>query len=150
MAHGTGLPTFAVRSIGHLTCMYIIIHQYTLLQVSSFKLAFSLGCNLSSESPCMAAHVGTCNFPAPLRITNLILPPGMSETCSHEVEPGTNASSIIAANGAFSLENILGEDHDAVQHLAARVAPTTRWDEEDIERPLIEGYCIECEGNFYQ
>ena len=77
--------------------------------------------------------------------TNLDLPSGMSETCStHGLEPGTNAP---AANGTFSLENILGENHDAVQHLAS---PTTRWDEEDIERPLIEGYCVECEGKFYQ
>jgi hypothetical protein len=69
----------------------------------------------------------------------------MSETCStHGLEPGTNASPISAANGSFSLENILGENHDAV---ATTVAPTG-WDEEDIERPLIEGYCVECEGKF--
>ena len=75
----------------------------------------------------------------------------MSETCStHGSEPGTNASPISAANGAFSLENILGENHDAVQHLATSVAPTTGWDEEDTERSVIEGYCVECEGNFYQ
>ena len=74
----------------------------------------------------------------------------MSETCSsHGFEFGTNDSSI---NGAFSLKNILGENHDAVQHLASSVVvpPTTGWDEEDIERPLVEGYCVECEGNHYQ
>ena len=75
----------------------------------------------------------------------------MSETCStHGLEPGTNGSPISAANGAFSLENILGENHDAVQDLATKVAPTTGWDEEDIERPVIEGYCVECEGIFLQ
>ena len=74
----------------------------------------------------------------------------MSETCSpHGSESGANGSSICTANGAFSLKNILGENHDAVQHLATRVAPTG-WDEEDIERPLVEGYCVECEGNFHQ
>ena len=73
----------------------------------------------------------------------------MSEICStHGLEPGTNASPISAANGAFSLENILGENHDAVQDLATRVAPTTRWEEEDIDRPVIDGYCVECEGIF--
>jgi hypothetical protein len=74
----------------------------------------------------------------------------MSETCSTHglLEPGTNASPISAANGAFSLENILGENHDAVQQLATKVGPMD--DEEDIERPFIEGYCVECEGNFYQ
>ena len=72
----------------------------------------------------------------------------MSET--HGLEPDANGSPISAANGAFSLENILGENHDAVQDLETRVAPTTRWEEEDIERPVIEGYCVECEGNFYQ
>ena len=76
----------------------------------------------------------------------------MSETSSttHVLEPGaTNASPISAANGAFSLENILGENHDAVQDLATRDAPTTRSDDEgeDIERSvIIEGYCVECEG----
>lgn len=63
------------------------------------------------------------------------------------LETGTNGSPISAANGAFSLENILGENHDAVQDLATRVAPSTN-DEEDIEHPVIEGYCVECEGIF--
>lgn len=67
----------------------------------------------------------------------------MSETSP---PPGLEVSSSInVADGAFSLENILGENHDAVEHLAARVAPATGWDEENIERPLVEGYCVECE-----
>jgi hypothetical protein len=67
----------------------------------------------------------------------------MSETFStHGLEPGTNGSPIGATNGTFSLENILGENHDGVQDLA------TREEEEDIERPVIEGYCVECEGIF--
>lgn len=66
------------------------------------------------------------------------LPPGLGVS--------TNGS---AANGDFSLKNILGENHEAVQHLAGRVAPATGWDEEDTERPLEEGYCVECEGNIY-
>lgn len=50
----------------------------------------------------------------------------------------------------FSLENILGDNHDAIEHptVTGDVAstPAGGWDEEDTERPLIEGYCIECEG----
>jgi hypothetical protein len=75
----------------------------------------------------------------------------MSETgSSNGLEIGADGSSDNTINGAFSLENILGENHDEVQHLASRVAPTTGWDEENIERPLAEGYCVECEGNLYQ
>ena len=76
----------------------------------------------------------------------------MSETCSTHglLEPGTNASPINEASGAFSLENILGENHDAVQHLATNHVAPKDSDEEDIERPIIEGYCVECEGNSYQ
>lgn len=74
----------------------------------------------------------------------------MSETSSPPgLVVGTNGSSINATNGAFSLENILGENHDEVQYLTARATPATGWDEEDTERPLVEGYCIECEGNFH-
>ena len=105
---------------------------------------------VSSESPVQwGAHVGSCNFlslPYELRTWNFSF--RMSET--HGLEPEAKGSPISAANGAFSLENILGENHDAVQDLETRVAPTTRWEEEDIERPVIEGYCVECEGNFYQ
>lgn len=72
----------------------------------------------------------------------------MSETSSPPgLAVGINGSSTDGVNGAFSLENILGENHDAVQHLAARTTPATGWDEEDTERPLVEGYCVECEGN---
>jgi hypothetical protein len=43
----------------------------------------------------------------------------------------------------YSLENILGDDHDKLEH------PHTKpegWDEEDTERDVAHGYCIECEG----
>lgn len=56
------------------------------------------------------------------------------------------------ANGhaAFSLENILGDNHEAIEHPTATgdvaSAPPRGWDEEDTERPPVEGYCIECEG----
>lgn len=69
-------------------------------------------------------------------------PPGLGPA------PETNGTSIPPTNGAFSLENILGENHDIVEHPGADTATSnaTGWDEEDIETPLAEGYCVECEG----
>ncbi len=65
------------------------------------------------------------------------LPPGL------EPSPETNG----AATGVFSLENILGENHDAVEHPGKSSAEeAVGWDEEDAEVPLADGYCVECEG----
>lgn len=51
---------------------------------------------------------------------------------------------------AFSLENILSDNHDTIEHptVTGDVASTAAegWDEEDTEKPPVEGYCIECEG----
>ena len=48
----------------------------------------------------------------------------------------------------FSLQNILGENPEDVQHPDTKLngAQPTGWDEESTERPLAEGFCIECEG----
>jgi len=55
----------------------------------------------------------------------------------------------------FSLEHILGDDHDALDHPGLkRQEPNCTstaaegWDEESINMPPIEGYCIECEGEY--
>src|SRR6267154_1775805 len=57
--------------------------------------------------------------------------------------PGTESHS----NGAtFSLENILGNDHDNLEHPDIR---PEGWDEEDVERQVAHGYCVECEGAWY-
>lgn len=50
------------------------------------------------------------------------------------------------ANGIFNLENILGENHDAIEHPGINGAPVTGWDEEMPEKPVAEGFCVECEG----
>jgi hypothetical protein len=51
------------------------------------------------------------------------------------------------SNGAFSLENILGKNHDTVEHPSTEhTQAATGWDEEETEKPLAEGYCVECEG----
>lgn len=57
--------------------------------------------------------------------------------------PGTESHS----NGTtFSLENILGNDHDKLEHPDIR---PEGWDEEDVERQVAHGYCVECEGAWY-
>ena len=43
----------------------------------------------------------------------------------------------------FSLENILGNDHDKLEHPDIR---PEGWDEEDVDREVAHGYCVECEG----
>jgi hypothetical protein len=43
----------------------------------------------------------------------------------------------------FSLENILGDEHEKLEH--PHIKPEG-WDEEEIEREVAHGYCIECEG----
>jgi hypothetical protein len=52
------------------------------------------------------------------------------------------------SNGpTFSLENILGNDHDKLEHPDIR---PEGWDEEDPEREAAHGYCVECEGACYR
>jgi hypothetical protein len=51
------------------------------------------------------------------------------------------------SNGpTFSLENILGNDHDKLEHPDIR---PEGWDEEDVEQEVAHGYCVECEGAWY-
>lgn len=61
--------------------------------------------------------------------------------------PDTNGITNESTKGSLSLENILGEHHEDVEY------PTTPpsgaaagWDEEETAKPLLNGYCIECEG----
>jgi hypothetical protein len=49
----------------------------------------------------------------------------------------------------FSLENILGDNHESVEHHGAVTtdAPGEGWDEEVLEDAAVpEGFCVECEG----
>ena len=75
-------------------------------------------------------------------MSEISLPPGLESSA-------TNSTPSHVPNGAFSLENILGENHDAVEHPATAIAEkaSVGWDEEDTaEIPLADGYCVECEG----
>ncbi|KAF8841602.1 hypothetical protein BDN67DRAFT_901195 [Paxillus ammoniavirescens] len=56
------------------------------------------------------------------------------------------------SSGTFSLENILGANHEILEHPGLRQqeldAPTTAaegWDEESANRPVAKGFCVECE-----
>ncbi|KAI5893683.1 uncharacterized protein SCHCODRAFT_02622480 [Schizophyllum commune H4-8] len=50
-----------------------------------------------------------------------------------------------ANGGTLSLDNILGEDHEMLEHPGLNGAPAGGWDEEATEHPVAEGFCIECE-----
>jgi len=65
-------------------------------------------------------------------------PPGLESATN-----GVNGST----NGTFSLEHILGDNHDAIATTSEKAA--TGWDEEETEKPVLEGYCVECEGLFH-
>lgn len=41
----------------------------------------------------------------------------------------------------FTLNNILGHEHDKIENSHAE-----GWDEEGADKPPVEGYCVECEG----
>ena len=71
----------------------------------------------------------------------------MSETTPPPGLDTTREANGSKSNGTFSLENILGENHDAVEHPGPKhTQAATGWDEEETEKPLAEGYCVECEG----
>ncbi|TFK99154.1 hypothetical protein BDV98DRAFT_511020 [Pterulicium gracile] len=50
---------------------------------------------------------------------------------------------------AFSLQNILGDDHEHLEHPEVQNgqenALAVGWDEEETSRPVAEGFCVECE-----
>ena len=63
-------------------------------------------------------------------------------------ETNVNGTADESAKGSFSLENILNGHHDEVEHptIPASEGAPTGWDEEQTEKPPLNGYCIECEG----
>ncbi|EGO02108.1 hypothetical protein SERLA73DRAFT_104408 [Serpula lacrymans var. lacrymans S7.3] len=62
-----------------------------------------------------------------------------------------NVSSVDSNEKAntFSLENILGENHESLEHPGLKqqegITPLGGWDEESAEKPVQEGFCVECE-----
>ncbi|TEB30057.1 hypothetical protein FA13DRAFT_1755222 [Coprinellus micaceus] len=65
----------------------------------------------------------------------------MSESLSGSAS--TSSSGGAPTLATFTLENILSEHHDKIEDSARATAEG--WDEEATEKPLKEGYCIECE-----
>ena len=62
-------------------------------------------------------------------------------------ETNINGTANEPTKGSFSLVNILGEHHDDVELPSIPAsAGATGWDEEQTEKPVLDGYCIECEG----
>jgi len=58
------------------------------------------------------------------------------------------STAVSHSNGPlYSLENILGDDHDKLEHPDIR---PEGWDEEDAERQVARGYCVECEGAWHR
>jgi hypothetical protein len=79
------------------------------------------------------------NVPVPqtLKIQRLLsIFTAMASPGSLETEPQGNGP-------LFSLENILGDNHEKLEHPDVR---PEGWDEEDAKREVAHGYCVECEG----
>ncbi|TFK66561.1 hypothetical protein BDN72DRAFT_823216 [Pluteus cervinus] len=50
-----------------------------------------------------------------------------------------------STNGTLSLEHILGDNHESLEHPGLNGKPPGGWDEEMPAAPVKDGYCIECE-----
>lgn len=57
------------------------------------------------------------------------------------------------SQSSFTLENILGENHEGLEHPGLKQRETANsstvaegWDEESADATTAEGYCVECEG----
>lgn len=64
----------------------------------------------------------------------------MSETSVPVAIPVDGAEAAAPTLATFTLENILGENHENIESSHAE-----GWDEETVEKPVLEGFCIECE-----
>ncbi|KAJ8582217.1 hypothetical protein M405DRAFT_831025 [Rhizopogon salebrosus TDB-379] len=73
-------------------------------------------------------------------------------TSSASVETTSQSAESKNDHDTFTLENILGSNHEAVEHprlkendLDGATGPAEGWDEESVSRPAAEGFCVECE-----
>lgn len=74
---------------------------------------------------------------------------------SNHVATEDDANLSTESGASFSLENILGDNHDTLEHpglkqqeLDASTTAAEGWDEESANRPTAEGFCVECEGEW--
>jgi len=81
------------------------------------------------------------NLPFVLLVAN-------SMSYSHSPPPEVSETNINGTAKKFSLENVLGDHHDDIEHptIPASDSAATGWDEEQTEKPPLDGYCVECEG----
>jgi len=70
---------------------------------------------------------------------------------THSPPPEVSETNKNGTANKFSLENVLGDHHDDIEHptISASAGTTTGWDEEQTEKPPLDGYCIECEGRYF-
>lgn len=54
--------------------------------------------------------------------------------------------SALEAKVSFSLERILGQSNESIEYPGPTDPPAAGWDEEPVEKPAVEGFCVECEG----
>ncbi|KAG7097356.1 hypothetical protein E1B28_004707 [Marasmius oreades] len=67
---------------------------------------------------------------------------------SNGVDSHPTESKTCTPKASFSLENILGNDHESIEHPGAvngSGSVASGWDEEQTKRPISDGYCVECE-----
>lgn len=71
-------------------------------------------------------------------------------TSSTSIEPTSQPDE--SPSGNFTLENILGTNHEDVEHPRLKekdssdaTEPGEGWDEESVVRPAADGFCVECE-----
>lgn len=112
-------------------------------------------------------NYGAATAPLKLFITTVLHPSHPPhELCGIDADmmvgnvPSNNVAVESAAKptesgAAFSLENILGDNHDTLEHpglkqqeLDAATTAAEGWDEESANRPAVEGFCVECEGEW--
>ena len=91
------------------------------------------------------AHHSACAASA----TSLFFPSTLSASMALESAPSQDES-VGTSKQAFSLENILGDNHENIEHPATATNEAANvaggWDEEAGQEHIALGFCVECEG----
>ena len=79
----------------------------------------------------------------------LLFPSALPATMALDSAPSQDVS-VGTSKQAFSLENILGDDHENIEHPATATneasGAASGWDEEAGQEHIALGFCVECEG----
>lgn len=92
----------------------------------------------------------TAHHSACAAATSLVFSPSaLSATMALDSAPSQDES-VGTSKQAFSLENILSDAHENIEHLAdasnEASATASGWDEEAGQEHVALGFCVECEG----